>query len=152
MNYIEEALSKYPDTPIITTSEAESHFGDNPFVDTSHFSDNKIEAVTEENFDRLINHLEPLNTSEAVSGGVMAKSIGQLWPFVIAYINKRISYENLENAMVAVLGETGKSLASRVGYGILLGPVFAWYLLARGIIALTRGAENIGKKLSLIHI
>ena len=151
MNYIEQALKKYPDTPIIATSEAESHFGDNPFVDTSHFSDNQIETVTKENFERLIYKLEPLNTSEAVSGGVMAKSIGQLWPFVIAYINKRISYENLENAMVAVLGETGKSLASRVGYGILLGPVFAWYLLARGVITLTRGAENIGKKRILLQ-
>jgi len=152
MNYIEKALKKYPDTPIIATSEAEAHFGDNPFVDTSHFSDNEIETVTEENFERLVSQLEPLNTSEIVSGGVMAKAIGQLWPFVIAYIRKRISYENLEDAMVRVLGETGKSLASRIGYGILLGPVFAWYLLARGVITLTRGAESLAKKRILMQV
>ena len=152
MNYIEEALKKYPDIRIIGTREVEHHFGDNPFVDASHISDNEIEIVTEQNFERLVNQLKPLDTSETIAGGVIGRAIGQLWPFVIAYIRKRISYENLEDAMVRVLGETGKSLASRIAYGILLGPVFAWYLLAKGVITLTRGAESLVKKRILSQV
>ena len=99
----------------------------------------------------MVNQLKPLDTSETIAGGVIGRAIGQLWPFVIAYIRERISYENLEDAMVRVLGETGKSLASRIAYGILLGPVFAWYLLAKGVIILTRGAESLTKKRILVQ-
>ncbi len=33
-------------------------------------------------------------------------------------------------------------LASRLGYALLLGPVFAWYLLARGVdLAVTKATS-----------
>jgi len=31
------------------------------------------------------------------------------------------------------LGESGVALASRLSYAIVFGPLFAWYLLARGV-------------------
>ena len=73
------------------------------------------------------------------------KALGSLWPFVMAYIRKRISYEQLEEALEKGLGESGVSLASRLSYGVILGPVFAWYLLAKGVLSLTRSAEASGK-------
>ena len=78
--------------------------------------------------------------------------MGMLWPFIMAYIRKRISYEQLEDAMVRVMGESGKSLASRIAFAVILGPVFAWYLLARGMLMLTRGAESLSKNKVLVQV
>jgi hypothetical protein len=140
---IEKALEKYPDTPILTTSEAEEFFGDHPFVDYSQFSDQELETVTKENFKTLVQQLEPVDELEVVAGGVTAKTLGMLWPFVMAYIRKRITQDQMEEALVKVLGESGVSLASRLGYAIIFGPVFAWYLLARSVILITKGAESL---------
>ena len=148
---IESAMQKYPDVPIITTAEMEEYFGENPFIDYSNLTDDELEQVTSENFDILVNRLEPIDAGETVSGGVIAKSMGMLWPFIMAYIRKRIDYEHLEQAMVRVLGETGKMLASRIAYAIILGPVFAWYLLARGMLMLTRGAESLSRNRILVQ-
>ena len=41
------------------------------------------------------------------------------------------------------MGEAGVALAARVSYAVVLGPVFAWYLLARGVIGLTQAAAWI---------
>ena len=48
--------------------------------------------------------------------------------------------------MVRVLGDSGKALASRIAWAMVLGPVFAWYLLARSVLLLTKGAENLSSK------
>jgi len=143
---IENALEKYPDIPILTTSEAEQYFGDHPYVDYSQFSDNELEEVTVDNFESLVSQLEPIESSEIIAGGVSAKTIGVLWPFVMAYIRKRISQNKLEEALVKVLGESGVSLASRLAYAIIFGPVFAWYLLARSVMLITKNAENFSTK------
>jgi len=55
-------------------------------------------------------------------------------------------YEQLEEALEKGLGDSGVSLASRLGYGVILGPVFAWYLLAKGVLSLTRSAESSASK------
>ncbi len=40
------------------------------------------------------------------------------------------------------MGEAGVALAARVSYAVVLGPVFAWYLLARGVMGLTQAAAE----------
>jgi len=143
---IENALEKYPNVPIITTSEMEQHFGENPFISYSDIANENLEKVTEENFKELVDNLEPINTSGVIAGGVTMKALGSLWPFVMAYVRKRITYEQLEEALEKGLGDSGVSLASRLGYGVILGPVFAWYLLAKGVLSLTRSAESSASK------
>ena len=115
-------------------------------MDYSQFSDSEIETVTEDNFESLVRQLKPIESSEIIAGGVSAKAIGMLWPFVMAYIRKRISQNKLEEALVKVLGESGVSLASRLAYAIIFGPVFAWYLLARSVLLITKGAESFSTK------
>jgi hypothetical protein len=58
-------------------------------------------------------------------------------------MKERITYEQLEQACMKVMGEAGKALAARLSYAILLGPVFAWYLLARGVIILTKAGDEV---------
>jgi len=64
-----------------------------------------------------------------------------LWPFVIAYMRGKISKERLNQVFEHVMGSAGVSLASRLSWATLLGPIFAWYLLARGVKGLVVMAE-----------
>ena len=140
--YIEEALQKYPDIPIMTTTEVAEAFPDNESVFPGHYQNAHLTDVTEENFDRLVQDLTPVDAVDAATVGPAAMAGVTLWPFVVAYMRERITYGQLEEACVAVMGEAGKSLAARLSYAILLGPVFAWYLLARGVMGVVKAGES----------
>lgn len=56
--------------------------------------------------------------------------------------NCSITSEQLTTAFKRVLGDAGVSLAARVSYATILGSVLAWYLLARGVMGLTRAAAG----------
>ena len=149
---IYEAL-KNPDVIVLTTDERKESFDDNdrvystsdsPFGTTGPYSSYKeIEQVTADNVDRLIDNLESLSHIKGAGGSAIAKGMATLWPFVIAYMRKRISEEQLSAAFDKTLGDTGGVLASRIAWAIALGPIFGWYLLARGVILITRSAEKL---------
>ncbi|QBG48147.1 hypothetical protein EGM51_12345 [Verrucomicrobia bacterium S94] len=134
---IEHALMRYPDIPILTTHEMQEYFGDHPMVDFSTYSEAELEKVTEDNFDRLVDQLPEFDALHVASGGVAAKTASSLWPFTVAYLRRRITKDQLTQAMTRVLGESGISLSSRIIWGAALGPVFVWYLLARSIFMIT---------------
>ncbi|RLI69393.1 hypothetical protein DRO91_07825 [Candidatus Heimdallarchaeota archaeon] len=142
-NTIEAALDKYPDIPILTTEEAQEYFGDHPLVEYSEISDVELEKITEDNFERLAEELKPINAAGVAASGAITKTLSSLWPFVMAYFRKKITRDQLNEAMVKVLGEGGVSLTSRVSFALILGPVFAWYLLARSVLLLTKSAQKI---------
>ncbi len=142
-HYIENALHEYPDIPILTTEEMEQYFDDHPMIDYVDISDNQLEKITNENFDRMANNLEPINTVGIAISGVVAKTVSSLWPFVIAFLRKKITSEQLKQALTKVLGKSGISLTSRIGFAFALGPIFAWYLLARCVILAVKGGESL---------
>lgn len=141
-SYVEAALLKYPDIPILTTEEVSRLFADDPRVTGSSLSDEELTQVTHENFERMLAQLTSIDVAEAAASGVAVGATIGLWPFVVAFLSKRISQEQLEKACVRALGDSGVALAARVSYALLLGPVFAWYLLARGVMGLTRAAQH----------
>ena len=145
-DYIENALLKYPELPILTTDEVKEYFQDNPMIMASGYQHSDLHQVTQENFDFMLNKLSPADALEVTGAGVAAGTIMGLWPFVMAYYHKRINQEQLQRACERVFGESGIALASRLSYVIILGPVFAWYLLARGVIGITKFAENTEAK------
>ena len=59
----------------------------------------------------------------------------------MAYLRKRISYGQLAKVFEHILGDAGVMLVSRVSYATLFGPLFAWYLLARGVKGIVRQVE-----------
>jgi len=83
---------------------------------------------------------------EVATAGVSAKAIAGLWPFVVAYLRERITYEQLEKAFEWSMGDAGVALASRISYAVIFGPVFAWYLLARGVIGVIKASEEPGPR------
>lgn len=139
---IEHALSKYPDYPIITTDEAAKILKDNPMVHDSGISNEYLQHITEKNMDELLNSIQPIDASTVMIKGVAVGTMAAIWPFVIAYSKKKISYESFEKALKQILGNSGVMLASRLAYAVILGPIFAWYLLARRVKLLVNKAEE----------
>ncbi len=138
--YIEHSLLRYPDIPIMTTEEVAAHFEGNPQVMGTSIGNVDLTNLTEDNFDQLLDAVAPPGIAEAAATGVAAKAVAILWPFTMAYLRGRITDEQLGKAFERVLGESGVALAARVSYAVILGPVFAWCLLARGVMALTQAA------------
>ncbi len=78
---------------------------------------------------KSLSGISVFTTERTVDMGVIAA----LWSFVIAYLRNRITREQLNNVFEKVLGDSGVKLASRLSYATIFGPLFAWYLLARGV-------------------
>jgi len=110
------------------------------FVDKG-ISNEDLNQVTKENCDRMLDDLTPLDVVGGVASGVAAGAAIGLWPFVVAFLRERITQGQLEQACVRVVGKSGVALASRVSYAVVPGPVFAWYLLARDVMGMTRSAH-----------
>ena len=138
---IENALIKYPDIPIMTTEEIANLYKDDPRIFGSGILHKDLESITEERFEELIETIEPINHNEVIIGGVTFGASAALWPFVMAYLRKKITYDQLERVFNHVLGETGLKLVSRISYGVVFGPLFAWWLLARGVKGLVTMVE-----------
>jgi hypothetical protein len=140
-NIIERALAKYPDKPIMTTDEAAELYQDHNMVFGSGLQNEELHDITEKNIEELLDGIKPLNENQVVIGGVVVGTVAALWPFVIAYLRGRISKNKLEKVFEHTLGESGVALASRLSYAIVFGPLFAWYLLARGVKGIVTMAE-----------
>jgi len=140
---IEHALVKYPDLPIMTTEEvAQLYIGDNR-VFASTFSHEELDNISNEHLEELIESIKPINEYQVVIGGVTISIMTALWPFVMAYLRKNLSYEQLEIVFKHVMGDTGVMLVSRISYAVVFGPLFAWYLLARGVKGLVVMGEAV---------
>ncbi len=130
---IEEALLKYPDIPIMATDEVAATYDGDPRVFSSGFTHKELQNITEENIDKLINQIEPLNATEIVFNGQVVGAFAVLWPITVAFHRKRISKDQYSKAIFAALGQNGKIMAARVVAAVAMGPVYAWFLLANGL-------------------
>jgi hypothetical protein len=140
-NIIESALAKYPDMPIMTTDELARLYEGDARIFGSGITNEELVNITEENVEKLLEIMVPVSQQEVVVSGVTVGTASALWPFVMAYLRGRISRESLNMVFRHVLGEAGLSLASRLTYATIFGPIFAWYLLARGVKGLVVMAE-----------
>jgi uncharacterized protein (DUF697 family) len=132
--YLEDALDKYPEIPIMTTDEVAGVLAHNPLVSAAGISNEELTSVTATNFDNLVSQLQPIDAVGVVATGATAGLLVTLWPFTVAFMRGRIDKEQLQSVVMAVLPETGGVLAARLAYAVALGPVFAWWLLARGVM------------------
>jgi hypothetical protein len=149
---IENALNKYPDLPIMTTDEAAALYADNPAVFGSGIKHEELQDITEDRVDELINSIAQVDATHVVIGGVTVGTIAAIWPFTMAYFRKKISYEDYERALIKIAGDSGAILASRLAYAVLLGPIFAWYLLARGVdMAVVGASKNISNNKIIVE-
>lgn len=113
---------KYPDIPILTTEEVFRFFADDPRVAGTTMTNEELTQITKDNYDQMVAHLTSVDVAQGAATGVAVGATIGLWPFVVAFLAKRITQEQLENACVRVLGESGVALAARVSYVPYLDP------------------------------
>ena len=89
--------------------------------------------------------------SEATFGRPSGATIVRLWPFVAAYLRQRISKDELTDAFQRMLGESGRDLSVRIALAATLGPVYVWYLLAKGVMQLGPSAEEKPKSIRCLE-
>ena len=130
---IDYALARYPDIPIMTTEEAAQLYAEDDRVFSAQISNEDLETISADNFEDLIKTIKPIDEHQVVFRGAVVGMTAALWPFVIAFLRKRITKEQLEKAFKQVLGKSGVKLASNIAYATLFGPLFAWFLLAKGV-------------------
>ncbi len=140
--YVEAALLRYPDVPIMTTDEVALHFLEDARIGSAGIANEEVTRVTEDNFDDLLARVSVLHGADMAAQGVTVAALVGLWPFVVAHLRGEIPYERLEYAFTHTLGEAGAALAARASWGVAFGPLFAWYLLARGVMGVTRAVER----------
>jgi len=116
------------------------HFEGDDRVMSSGMMHEELQNITKDNIDKLLSQME-VNESEVILWGVHISFIAALWPFVMAYFRNKIDSESLEKVFLHVLGESGVALTSRITYGLIFGPLFAWYLLARGVYLITQSID-----------
>ncbi|MCE5972441.1 hypothetical protein LZA78_02915 [Sinirhodobacter sp. WL0062] len=139
IGYIEETLRRYPDYPIIVTSEVGQEFDGLEFVQAANISNADLREVTQENFDSLLEDLPSISFSEmagAVGQGVAMSLLAQIWPFFAAYMRRRITSDQFTSAIQRLLPEQGARLAKYAVLAAAMGPVYAWWVLARTVMGL----------------
>jgi len=143
---IEHALVTYPDTPIITTDEMAKLYQFDERVSGSGISNEDLTNITKERLDELKENIQQADASEIAFSGIAIGTIATIWPFAMAYFRKKITYKEFENILKHILPDSGVMLASRLSYALLFGPIFAWYLLARGVGKAVNSVDGIKKE------
>jgi hypothetical protein len=131
---IEQALQRFPDYDVMTTSEVAKHFSGNDHVTPTEFSNEHLSNVTSQNLDELLGHVETLSTAEAATAaaaGPAASAAVRVWPYGVAFLRGKITRDEFERACIKILPSTGRSLAMRVALSFAMGPIYPWYVLAR---------------------
>jgi hypothetical protein len=135
-HFVEAALLKYPEIPIIVTSEV-GEIVDDPRVASHTISNATLVDASEEFMSSLTAASDRSQAVLGVAAGTAAATVIQLWPITVAHLRGRISREDLDAAYIRILGKQGVKLAGRVALAGVLGPIYAWYLLARGVMKIT---------------
>ena len=140
---IDNALLRYPEFPILTTSDLEGRYAEDTRVDTSEWSDEDLERIARGNWKELAQETaDRWDTVVNVSGSSVCVRIALLWPVVVQTLRGERSKEELEKCFREELGDGGKMLAKRIVLSAALDVLYIWILLARGILELTPSLEE----------
>ena len=145
---IEAALQRYPDIPVLTT------FGvvmDDSRVAATDISNEELERVSRRGVDEMMRDApDGLDAGTGVGGTTVYVRICLLWPHVASYLRGKSTREELAEELSKELGQAGRVLATRIVLTAALGPVYVWYLLARGILELT--SESHGEDYPILRL
>lgn len=135
---IERALARYPEDAVWTTDEVAQRLTDDPRVVGVGIAHTDLEAVTRSNFEALLEqeppgHFEVAGAAAAGSGLVAA---AQLWPYLVARMRGRIGDTEMQRVAERVLGAACVRGAIHWVAFASVGPLYAWFLLARTCLRL----------------
>jgi hypothetical protein len=144
-SYIEDTLLRYPDYPIIVTSEVGAAMEDNDMLQSTFVSNEYLRTVTQENFDELLDDVTPLTRLETAGSAVIgggASALAQIWPFFVAYARGSITGSQLSEVIKSMAPKTGARVARHVLLGAAVGPVYAWWILARAVMGVVPSSQG----------
>ncbi|WP_262588999.1 hypothetical protein [Candidatus Pelagibacter communis] len=132
INYIEDTLRKYPDTPIIVpkgVAEKVNH----PLVMDGNYTMNELTEINETNFDKLldVHHGEYL-AKGGVEAGILVLAMN-LMPFIYARHQRQINNEQFTRALKKFIPELTAKTIHRVTLLSLIGPLYAFFLISKAI-------------------
>ena len=132
VNYIEETLRKYPDTPIIVpkgVAEKVNH----PLVMDGNYTMDELNQINETNFEKLldVHHGEYL-AKGGVEAGILILAMN-LMPFIYARHQRQINNEQFTKALKQFIPELTAKTIHRVTLLSLIGPLYAFFLISKAI-------------------
>ena len=132
INYIEETLRKYPDTPIIVpkgVAEKVNH----PLVMDGNYTMDKINEINENNFDKILDvqHGEFLSKGGLEAGSLILAI--NIMPFVYARQKKQINNDQFAIALKRFIPEIAAKTIHRITLLSLIGPLYAFFLISKAI-------------------
>jgi hypothetical protein len=144
VSYVEHALARYPEDPVMVTDEVAGKMEEDDRVFPSGVRNEHLNEVTQNNFDHLLERAQPshLDVATGVVGGTALASAVTLWPFVAAWMKGAITMGQVEEASKKILGSSGKRLIPRLVGALAFGPLYLWYAMARGIMTLSKMADE----------
>ena len=147
-SYVESALARYPDDPVMVTEEVAEKFDGDARVYSSEIAIEDLNKVTEENFEDLLEQTEPANSDIAggIVVGVSLAAVASLWPYFIAWQRTRITKEEFKKACTKVLGTSMGRLVPKFCMGLAFGSIYGWFVLARAIFAASNAAHTAAEE------
>ncbi|MCY4263026.1 MAG: hypothetical protein OXC97_06940 [Candidatus Dadabacteria bacterium] len=143
---VEEALLKWPDIPILTTSDLPEYTKVSEGISTPGWSEQELEDTARERIEELAAKSQKsyshLDTAENLAVAGVGIQVILLWPHVLRYMRRESTQEDLTETLQKELGAGGARIAKRVILGAAVGPLYVWWLLARGVMELVPKADK----------
>lgn len=143
---VEEALLKWPDVPVLATSDLPEYAEVAKGISTPGWSDQELEDTARERIEELAAKSQKsyshFDTAENLAVAGVGIQIILLWPHVLRYMKGESTREGLTEVLQGELGAGGLRIANRVVLGAAIGPLYVWWLLARGIMELVPKADE----------
>lgn len=132
VNYIEDTLSKYPDTPIIVpkgVAEKVNH----PLVMDGNYTMGELNEINESNFEKLLEvHHGEFLAKGGLEAGILILAMN-LMPFIYARQQKQITNDQFVEALKKFVPDLTAKTIHRVTLLSLIGPLYAFFLISKAI-------------------
>lgn len=99
INYIKEAMEKYPDIRIASTKEVAEKL----HIDTTGMSNEEITKTVKREIERIRDYGDK-DLTDYIPKGLFWYTLFQIYPLILDYKNKRISFEELKSSLKTILG------------------------------------------------
>jgi len=132
-DYIESFIQKHDrEIYVVAPPEIAEKLND-PMVISANTSYDKVEKINNENFENLLQtYSDKYFALGGLKGGLVLLGT-TLSPFIYSYFKGNISKKQFVTALKKFIPEISAKTLNRVTMLVLIGPLYAWYLIARTV-------------------
>ena len=131
-NYIEKTLADHPEVPIVVPKDIAEKINHPMVMDGSSTFD-ELNEINDKNFENLMNvRYGEFLAQGGLEAGVLVLS-ANIMPFIYARFKKKITKEQFEKMLKTFIPNITAKTIHRVTLLSLIGPLYAFYLIAKFI-------------------